>query len=91
MSSSDARRLLSQLTEAFGVDGMLIVRKSEPGTGGDGGNGNGNGEGDGADLVPGSGLRWPKCRCGRPVCPDYRPDPDGLEGTTGSSVPRGPR
>ncbi|MYV53061.1 hypothetical protein [Streptomyces sp. SID3212] len=87
MSGSDARRLLSQLTEAFGVDGMLIVRKPEPGAGDNGG----NGDGDGADLVPGSGLRWPKCRCGQPVCPDYRPDPDGSEGTTGSSVPRGPR
>ncbi|MFJ1600113.1 hypothetical protein [Streptomyces sp. NPDC088261] len=85
MSSSDARRLLSQLTEAFGVDGMLIVRKSEPGTG------DNDGEGDGADLVPGSGLRWPKCRCGQPVCPDYRPDPNGSEGTTGSSVPHRPR
>ena len=26
---------------------------------------------EGADLVPASGLRWPPCRCGAPVCPDY--------------------
>ncbi|MFF2523886.1 hypothetical protein [Streptomyces liangshanensis] len=77
MSSSDARRLLSQLTEAFGTDGMLVVRKAEPGAG------------DGADLVPGSGLRWPECRCGQPVCPDYRPpdkgaEPDNVPGRTRS-------
>ncbi len=25
---------------------------------------------EGADLVPGSGLRWPKCECGQSICPD---------------------
>ncbi|MEU3187129.1 hypothetical protein ABZ707_23435 [Streptomyces sp. NPDC006923] len=60
MTRSDARRFLSLLSDVFGVDGVLIVPKTEPG-------------GEGADLVPGSALRWPKCECGGPKCPDYEP------------------
>lgn len=64
MARSEARWLLARLSEAFGVDGVLVVPK--PGQGA-----------EGADLVPGSGLRWPPCRCGSPRCPDFvAPDCD---------------
>ncbi|MEH0419208.1 hypothetical protein [Streptomyces sp. B21-083] len=59
--SSEARRSLSGLFEAFGVDGVLLVRKSEPGA-------------EEADVAPGSGLK-PGCRCGGPKCPDYEAVP----------------
>ncbi|MFF9570700.1 hypothetical protein [Streptomyces sp. NPDC014685] len=55
---SKARRNLSRLTRASGVDGVLIVPKDDPGA-------------DGADLVPGAALRWPPCECGYSLCPDY--------------------
>jgi hypothetical protein len=61
MTSSEARRFLSRLAGAFGVDGVLVVRKAEPGAGA-----------EGADLAPGSGLRWPACECGHSLCPDYK-------------------
>ncbi|MFJ4919587.1 hypothetical protein [Streptomyces sp. NPDC088725] len=54
---SGARRYLSRLIAELGTDGMLVVGKNEPG-------------GDGADLVPGSALRWPPCECGHAECPD---------------------
>nr|WSZ96387.1 hypothetical protein OH820_12615 [Streptomyces sp. NBC_00857] len=59
MASSEARRFLSWLSDAFGVDGVLIVWK-DPG-------------GDGADLAPGDALKWPACQCGSPKCPDFEP------------------
>lgn len=31
------------------------------------------------DLVPGAALRWPACRCGNTLCPDYEPPPPGPE------------
>ncbi|MFI5755133.1 hypothetical protein [Streptomyces sp. NPDC051569] len=58
MTRSESRRILSLLETAFGADGVLLVRKSDPGA-------------EGADLVPGSALRWPPCECGSPKCPDY--------------------
>lgn len=66
LKRSEARQFLSRLTEAYGTDGVLIVPKSAPGD-------------EGGDLVPGSGLRWPPCRCGQPVCPDYRPPGSAAE------------
>lgn len=66
MTQSKARRFLSRLTAEFGTNGMLIVQKSADGlNGGDDGY-----EAEGADLVPGSALRWPKCECGHSLCPD---------------------
>ncbi|MET9480470.1 hypothetical protein [Streptomyces sp. NPDC006638] len=59
---SNARRVLARLTEEFGKDGVLIVPKSDP-----------TAEGaEGADLIPGSALRWPPCECGNSLCPDYK-------------------
>ncbi|MFJ4920343.1 hypothetical protein [Streptomyces sp. NPDC088725] len=63
MKDSKARRFLSRLTEEFGSDGVLIVQKSELAA-------------DGADLVPGSALRWPPCECGHSLCPDYKEPED---------------
>lgn len=51
MAGSEARRFLSRLVDAFGVDGALVVW-----TAGDGGEPEAGAEG--ADLAPGSGLRW---------------------------------
>ncbi|MFI6702045.1 hypothetical protein ACIBJC_24270 [Streptomyces sp. NPDC050509] len=56
---SEARDLLSRLSDAFGRGGVFVLGK-EP-------------VAEGADLAPGSALRWPKCECGKPVCPDYEP------------------
>ncbi|WP_327236731.1 hypothetical protein OG349_25100 [Streptomyces sp. NBC_01317] len=56
---SNARRVLARLTEEFGKDGVLIVPKPDPGA-------------EGADLIPGSALRWPPCECGNSLCPDYK-------------------
>jgi hypothetical protein len=72
MTHSKARHFLSRLTEEFGTDGFLVVRKSESG-------------GDKVDLVPGAALRWPKCECGQKLCPDYEPpSPAGGLRSTGS-------
>ncbi|MFJ4920687.1 hypothetical protein [Streptomyces sp. NPDC088725] len=60
MTRSEARWSLARLTERFGKDGVLIVPKGDPGA-------------DGADLVPGSALRWPPCECGGEKCPDSGP------------------
>jgi hypothetical protein len=69
---SNARRVLARLTEEFGKDGVLIVPKADPGAQGP----------EGADLIPGSALRWPPCECGNSLCPDYEEPsalaPDGL-------------
>ncbi|MYV55594.1 hypothetical protein [Streptomyces sp. SID3212] len=67
-TGSEGRRRLTRLMDAFGSDGTLVVPKYDPGA-------------DGADLVPGSALRWPPCACGDPVlCPDYVP-PESPTGT----------
>jgi hypothetical protein len=64
LGSSEARQFLSRLSEAFGVGGVLMVQKSGLGP-------------EGADLAPNSTLRWPRCECGSPKCPDYEhPDAD---------------
>lgn len=60
MTHSKARKLLAQLTEEFGTDGLLAIPKCDPG-------------GENTDLVPGSALRWPPCECGHSLCPDYGP------------------
>lgn len=60
MTSSEARRFLSRLSEAHGVGGVLLVRKRDA-------------EEEGTDRAPGSALRWPKCECGSPKCPDHEP------------------
>ncbi|MFI6699530.1 hypothetical protein ACIBJC_11240 [Streptomyces sp. NPDC050509] len=60
MTGSEARQRLTMLIATFGVDGTLVVRKGEPGA-------------EGADLAPGSALKWPPCECGSPKCPDYDP------------------
>ncbi|MFJ4918677.1 hypothetical protein [Streptomyces sp. NPDC088725] len=70
MTGGKGRLRLSQPTGQSGSDGALIVQKPDPGA-------------DGADLVPGSALRWPPCECGHAVlCPDYvttEPDVKGGE------------
>lgn len=60
LGSSEARQFLSRLSGAFGVNGVLMVQKSDPGP-------------EGADMAPSSALRWPRCECGSPKCPDYKP------------------
>ncbi|AQU67555.1 hypothetical protein BBN63_16225 [Streptomyces niveus] len=73
MSGSEARRFLSRLMNAFGTDGVLVVRKLDSGS-----------EADKDPewlLGPGAALAWPKCECGSPKCPDYvppDPPPTGL-------------
>ncbi|MEV7427059.1 MULTISPECIES: hypothetical protein [unclassified Streptomyces] len=57
---SEARELLSRLSDAFGGNGVFVVGKG-PGS-------------EGADLAPSSALTWPPCECGKPVCPDYDPE-----------------
>lgn len=63
LGSSEARQFLSRLSGAFGVNGVLMVQKSNPGP-------------EGADLAPSSALHWPRCECGSPKCPDYKPPPN---------------
>lgn len=58
MTSNETRRFPSALSAVRGVAGMLTVQKCSPGA-------------EGADLAPGTALKWPKCDCGNPVCPDY--------------------
>ncbi|GGW19379.1 hypothetical protein GCM10018980_66420 [Streptomyces capoamus] len=71
LGSSEARQFLSRLSGAFGINGVLMVQKSDPGP-------------EGADLAPSSALRWPRCECGSPKCPDYKAPPsrptEGLSG-----------
>lgn len=62
LGSSEARQFLSRLSGAFGVGGVLMVQKSNPGP-------------EGADLAPNSALCWPRCECGSPKCPDYEAPP----------------
>nr|WSZ98090.1 hypothetical protein OH820_22645 [Streptomyces sp. NBC_00857] len=61
MARSEVRRRMSLMIASFGLNGALVVPKD-------------NLDSDGADLVPGSGLRWPPCECGGPKCPDAAPD-----------------
>ncbi|MET7484377.1 hypothetical protein [Streptomyces sp. NPDC005538] len=69
LGSSEARQFLSRLSGAFGMDGVLVVRKTGPGP-------------EGADLAPSSALCWPRCECGSPKCPDHKPRPAGAEAAT---------
>lgn len=82
LGSSEARQFLSRLSGAFGVGGVLMVRKSDPGP-------------EGADLAPNSALRWPRCECGSPKCPDYKPPPigpsEGLRGGVAAADERSRR
>lgn len=71
LGSSEARQFLSRLSRAFGVDGVLTVQKSSPGP-------------EGANLAPNSALRWPRCECGSPKCPDYTTAPSGPKGNARS-------
>ncbi|WP_329457331.1 hypothetical protein [Streptomyces sp. NBC_01497] len=76
MTQSKARRVLTELTETMGKDGVLIVHKDEemPGRAADLPQEalDADGPGDAwEDVVPGKALRWPKCECGSPKCPDY--------------------
>lgn len=64
LGGSEARQFLSRLSGTFGVGGVLMVQKSDSGP-------------EGADLAPGSALRWPRCECGSPKCPDYKAPPNG--------------
>lgn len=93
MGSSEARWVLARLTEAFGVNGALMARKGPDSYGPEGAGSVGGSDGsdgpdspdstprpdaaDGADLVPGSVLRWPPCECGGPKCPDSGPGGSG--------------
>lgn len=71
---SEARRMLSEMTEEFGQDGILIVRKAPGAWVGD----------EGAELAPKSALDWPPCECGHPKCPDRRtPDRKTSEDAAG--------
>ncbi len=80
--SSEARQFLSRLSEAFGVGGVVMVQKSAPGP-------------EGADLAPSSALHWPRCECGSPKCPDYKPPPnspsEGLRGRVAAANARSRR
>ncbi|WP_329146496.1 hypothetical protein OG211_19720 [Streptomyces niveus] len=59
MTRSDARRQLSWLTEQFGRDGVLVVPKGRRAE---------------EPMLPDDAVhRWPPCRCGQSLCPDYRP------------------
>lgn len=64
MERSEARKRLSLMIAAYGVDGSLVVPAYayDPGA-------------EGADLAPGDALRWPPCECGAPSCPDSAPRP----------------
>lgn len=62
MTGSEARKRLSLMIAAFGVDGSLVVPARGPGA-------------EGADLAPRNALTWPPCRCGHPSCPDSESDP----------------
>ncbi|MEE1804191.1 hypothetical protein PUR57_36890 [Streptomyces sp. JV176] len=77
MASSDGRRLLSLMIATFGVDGTLVVPKG-------GLTPESDLASEGPDLVPGSALRWPPCRCGGSTCPDAGGQdrgPDSPDGT----------
>lgn len=63
---SEARQFLSRLSGARGVDGVLLVSRSDPGP-------------EGAGLGPGSPFHWPKCACGSPKCPDYQAHPPATQ------------
>ena len=82
LGSSEARQFLFRLSGAFGVGGVLMVQKSDPGP-------------EGADLAPSSALRWPRCECGSPKCPDYKPPPNspsaGLSGRVAAANARSRR
>ncbi|WP_329068806.1 hypothetical protein [Streptomyces sp. NBC_01429] len=54
------RRRLSMVIEAFGVDGTLVVPKYGPWP-------------EGGEPPPGDALKWPPCRCGSRICPDFEP------------------
>ncbi|MFI6701894.1 hypothetical protein ACIBJC_23495 [Streptomyces sp. NPDC050509] len=69
MKGSEARRRLSLLIAAYGVDGSLVVPAAGYGPGA-----------EGADLAPGGALRWPPCECGHALCPDA-PDAPGSSGS----------
>jgi hypothetical protein len=103
MTQSEARRILSALTETMGKDGILVVHKDEERSSGRAvlrgeavlqgeaaEAGSAEAAADAAeaaeaaeaadaegpddaweDVVPGKALRWPKCECGSPKCPDY--------------------
>lgn len=58
MSGGEGRRFLSQLAGTFGIAGAVLVAKAD------------GGGPEGGDLPPGNGLKWPKCQCGSPLCPD---------------------
>ncbi|MFF8912075.1 hypothetical protein ACF08M_01815 [Streptomyces sp. NPDC015032] len=73
MGSSEARHFLSRLTSAFRTGGVIPAPKGEPGP-------------EDADLTPGSALRWPKCECGNPRCPDYEPPAQSLAERLSSRV-----
>ncbi|MGW6240016.1 hypothetical protein ACWGBX_01030 [Streptomyces sp. NPDC055037] len=62
MRGSEARRRLSLMIAAYGVDGSLVVPTyaHDPGA-------------EGADVAPGDALKWPPCVCGHPSCPDSAP------------------
>ncbi|MFE2034093.1 hypothetical protein ACWC0A_03095 [Streptomyces scopuliridis] len=64
MKRSEARRRLSLMIAAYGVDGSLVVPTYayDPGA-------------EGGDLAPGGALRWPPCECGDQSCPDSAPRP----------------
>lgn len=62
LGSSEARQFLSRLSAAFGVGGVLMVQKSDPGP-------------EGAEVAPSSAFWRPRCECGSPRCPDYTPPP----------------
>ncbi|MGQ4514366.1 hypothetical protein [Streptomyces sp. DW26H14] len=78
MTQSEARRVLSELTESCGRDGALLVPKGEAVPEQEAGDvaepepEEADGPEDAwEDVVPGRALRWPMCRCGSPKCPDY--------------------
>ncbi|MFF5566616.1 hypothetical protein ACFY7Z_13295 [Streptomyces sp. NPDC012623] len=54
------RRRLATVIDAFGVDGTLVVPKYGPWP-------------EGGEPAPGDALKWPPCRCGNRICPDFEP------------------
>jgi hypothetical protein len=83
---SPARRTLSELTETLGKDGILIVPKRGDAPRGPSMSVAADDPGDAwEDVVPGKALRWPKCRCGSPKCPDYDASPSKVADRNGYS------
>lgn len=73
MSRGEGRRFLSQLAGTFAISGAVLVAKAD------------GGGPESGDPPPSDGLKWPKCQCGSPRCPDY-PAITRTQGELGAKV-----